>query len=92
MKFGKTVSSEQSLQNSISKLNAEVVGLENEKNTTLNVFRATAENLKDINGRLEERKNTAETMIRQLTNASQSIDRQMGDNSKVIEKIEDFLG
>lgn len=91
MRFGKQVSSEESLQNAIGKLNTDVVGLENQKNSILSVFRKTAEDLKDVNSELADRKSTADVMIRQLTNASASIDCQIGDNTKVIDKIEDFL-
>lgn len=82
---------EQSLENAKVSLTLEVGQMKEAQEQSLNIFRKTVNDLSDQNEQLQAKRSMAINMAQDMNNLADSAENQMAENTKVIDKITEFL-
>ena len=81
----------QSLENAKVSLTLEVGQMKEAQEKSLNIFRKTVNDLSDQNEQLQAKRSMAINMAQDMNNLADSAENQMAENTKVIDKITEFL-
>lgn len=83
---------EEIVASAINSLSVDVEALSTEKNSALNVFRSTANNLANINEELQSKVNTINQLVGLATAEKDKASQMISDNEAVRKKILDIIG